>query len=71
MLKVGSCAQKLGITAGNSHTVLHTHTFHVKRIEHCFGDHRISNDTVMTFKIGELSQFYRSTFVDCENYLHA
>lgn len=56
MLKVGSCAQKLGVTAGNSHTVLHTRTFHVKRIEHCFGHHRISNDTVMTFKIGELSQ---------------
>lgn len=46
----------LGIAGGNSHTILSTIVSHVESIEHCFGHHRISNNTVVTFKTGELLQ---------------
>lgn len=59
MLKVGLGAKRLGhttIAAGNSHTILVHLAFHIKGTENCLGHHRISNHTVVTFKIGELLQ---------------
>ena len=59
VLKVGLYAKRLGhitITAGNSHTILIYLAFHIKGTENCLGHHRISNHTVVTFKIGELLQ---------------
>ncbi len=58
-LKVGLGAKRLGdttIAVGNSDTILVYLAFHIKGTEHCLGHDRISNHTVVTFKIGELLQ---------------
>ena len=53
-LKGRICTQMFSIAAGNRHTMLPPLIFHIESIENRFSHYRISDDTIMALKIGEL-----------------